>query len=55
MQAALARIFALSGRRPQALEMLRKLESVAKQRYVSPFEFAAIHFALEQATWASSG
>jgi TolB-like protein/Tfp pilus assembly protein PilF len=46
---ALGRTFALSGRTTQALEMLGKLEALAKQRYVSPMEFAWIHFALEQA------
>jgi serine/threonine-protein kinase len=45
---ALGRTFALSGRTTQALEMLGKLEAFAKQRYVSPMEFAWIHFALEQ-------
>jgi TolB-like protein/Flp pilus assembly protein TadD len=46
---ALGRTFALSGRKKQALEMLGKLEAFAKQRYVSPMEFAWIHFALDQA------
>jgi len=46
MQAALGRTFALSGRRKQALEVLGKLESYARQRYVSPLEFAWIQFAL---------
>jgi TolB-like protein/Flp pilus assembly protein TadD len=45
---ALGRTFALSGRKKQALEVLAKLEAFAKQRYVSPMEFAWIHFALEQ-------
>jgi serine/threonine-protein kinase len=45
---ALGRTFALSGRRKQALEVLGTLEAFAKQRYVSPMEFAWIHFALEQ-------
>jgi tetratricopeptide (TPR) repeat protein len=45
---ALGRTFALSGRRKQALEVLGKLETFAKQRYVSPMEFAWIHFALQQ-------
>ena len=31
-----------------ALEVLGKLQAFAKQRYVSPMEFAWIHFALEQ-------
>lgn len=49
MQAALARIYALSGRRQHAVKLLRQLETLAKERYVAPFEFAAIHFALGQA------
>ena len=46
MHGALGRTFALSGRRKQALEVLRKLKAYAKERYVSPLEFAWIHFAL---------
>ena len=45
---ALGRTFALSGRKKQALEVLGKLDAFAKQRYVSPMEFAWIYFALEQ-------
>ena len=45
---ALGRTFALSGRRKQALEVLGTLETFARQRYVSPMEFAWIHFALQQ-------
>ena len=45
-QAALARTYALSGKRKQALAILRRLEELAKSRYVSPFEFATIQFAL---------
>lgn len=46
MLSALGRTFALSDRREQALEMLRELEAIAKDRYVSPLEFSWIHFAL---------
>jgi serine/threonine-protein kinase len=46
MHGALGRTFALSGRRKQALDVLRKLEAYASERYVSPLEFAWIHFAL---------
>ena len=46
MHGALGRTFALSGRRKQALEVLKKLEKYAKERYVSPLEFAWIQFAL---------
>jgi serine/threonine-protein kinase len=46
MHGALGRTFALSGRRKQALEILRKLEAYATERYVSPLEFAWIQFGL---------
>src|SRR5207237_7446970 len=46
MHAALARTSALAGKRKAALAILRKLEGLAKSRYVSPFEFAGIQFAL---------
>ncbi|HXI29334.1 MAG TPA: tetratricopeptide repeat protein, partial [Vicinamibacterales bacterium] len=46
MHGALGRSFALSGRRKQAVDVLRTLESNAKQGYVSPMEFAWIHVAL---------
>jgi serine/threonine-protein kinase len=48
MHAALARTLALSGKRKLAIASLRRLESMAKQRYISPFEFATIRFALGQ-------
>ena len=46
MQSALARTLALSGRPEPARETLLKLEEIARTRYVSPFEFVALHFAL---------
>ncbi len=46
MQGALGRTFALSGRKRVAMDVLRKLEAFAKERYVSPLEFAWIQFAL---------
>jgi serine/threonine-protein kinase len=48
MHAALARANALAGDRSAAAALLKKLEALAKHRYVSPFEFAAIRFALGQ-------
>ncbi len=48
MQGALARALALAGKRDQALSILRKLEELSKHRYVSPFDFACIRFALGQ-------
>jgi TolB-like protein/Flp pilus assembly protein TadD len=46
MTAALGRTLALSGRRPKALKIVKSLETLAKTRYVSPFDFASIHFGL---------
>jgi serine/threonine-protein kinase len=46
VQGALGRTYALSGRKKLALDVLRKLEALAAERYVSPLEFAWIHFAL---------
>jgi serine/threonine-protein kinase len=48
MHAALGRTLALSGKKSLALASLRKVEALAKQRYVSPIEFAAVRFALDQ-------
>jgi serine/threonine-protein kinase len=48
MQAGLARTQALAGKRKDALDTVRRLELLAKQRYVSPFEFASMRFALGQ-------
>jgi len=49
MQAALGRTLALSGKKSEALRILRELNDLAEKRYVSPFELASIHFALGQA------
>ena len=46
MRGALARMMAISGKREEALKVLSELRDLAKQRYVSPFEMASIHFAL---------
>jgi serine/threonine-protein kinase len=48
MHAGLGRAMALAGKRSVASASLRKLESIAAQRYVSPIEFAALRFALDQ-------
>jgi serine/threonine-protein kinase len=48
MKAALGRTFALSGKRADALRILGELHELAAKRYVSPFELAAIYFALDQ-------
>lgn len=46
MHGALGRAFALKGRKAQARQVLKNLAVLARQRYVSPVEFAWIHFAL---------
>lgn len=46
--AALARLFAITKRRRQALKTLHELEGLANERYVTPFEFAFLHLALGQ-------
>ena len=46
MQGALARTLALSGRVDQARDILAVLTDLSRERYVSPFEFLTIHFAL---------
>jgi serine/threonine-protein kinase len=48
MHAGLGRAQALAGKKPLAIAALRKLESIARQRYVSPIEFAALRLALGQ-------
>jgi hypothetical protein len=47
MQAGLGRTLALSGKRDEALRILHELLALAKKRYVSPFELALLHFALQ--------
>jgi TolB-like protein/Flp pilus assembly protein TadD len=44
--AALARTLALSGKGPATREILKMLGTLAKSRYVSPFEFVTVYFAL---------
>lgn len=46
MFGAFGRALALSGSRKRAADMLRKLDGLAKQRYVSPMDFAWSHLAL---------
>jgi serine/threonine-protein kinase len=48
MHAGLGRAMALAGKKTAAATALRKLEAMAAQRYVSPIEFAAMRFAMEQ-------
>ena len=49
MQAALGRTLALSGKCEEASQILHELHKLAGKRYVSPFELASMHFALDQA------
>jgi TolB-like protein/Tfp pilus assembly protein PilF len=49
MHGALGRTLALSGRREEATGTVRQLEMLARDRYVSPFEFASIYAALGDA------
>jgi hypothetical protein len=46
MHGALARTLALSGKTDKARAVLRTLEERARTRYVSPFEFLTIYFAM---------
>ncbi len=48
MQAALGRMLALSGKREESVRILRELHGLAERRYVSPFDLALCHFALDQ-------
>jgi TolB-like protein/tetratricopeptide (TPR) repeat protein len=45
---ALARLLAITDRRRQAFKMLHDIEALSKDRYVTPFEFASVHFFLGQ-------
>jgi TolB-like protein/Flp pilus assembly protein TadD len=45
---ALARLHAITDRRRHAFKMLHDLEGLTKDRYVTPFEFASLHFFLGQ-------
>jgi TolB-like protein/Flp pilus assembly protein TadD len=48
MHAALGRTLALSGKREDALRILKEIRGLAGKRYVSPFELASLHFAMDQ-------
>jgi tetratricopeptide (TPR) repeat protein len=48
MKGALGRSLALSGRRPEAEEILKGLLELQAARYISPFEFASTYFAICQ-------
>jgi serine/threonine-protein kinase len=46
MHAGLGRSLALSGKRKQAMKIMRDLCELAEKRYVSPVEIGSMHFAL---------
>ena len=48
MMGALGHGYALWGKRKEAVAMLHELESLARNRYVSPFESALIHIGLDE-------
>lgn len=48
MRAALGRTLALSGKLQEALRIVQDLHALAGKRYVSPFELASLHFAVNQ-------
>ncbi len=48
MQGGLARALAMAGKKKEARKMLNELHGLAEKRYVSPFELASVHFALEE-------
>jgi serine/threonine-protein kinase len=52
MRAALGRLYAVSGQRKPCLNTLRNLEELRAKKYVSPFDFACIQFALGQSDLA---
>jgi TolB-like protein/Flp pilus assembly protein TadD len=45
MHAGLGRVLALAGRRDRARNTIERLHELARERYVSPFEFAIVEFA----------
>jgi serine/threonine-protein kinase len=48
LRGALGRVFALAGKSSKAKQVLREIAELSRQRYVSPFEPAMIHFALDE-------
>src|SRR5205814_2289053 len=46
MRGSLGRLFALSGKAAEARQVLREIEDLSRERYLSPFERAMIHLAL---------
>ena len=48
LRGALGRVFALAGKSSKAKQVLREIAELSTERYVSPFEPAMIHFALDE-------
>ena len=48
MKGALGRTLALSGKPKEAQRILKELQDLSNDRYISPFELASIYFALGQ-------
>ena len=48
MQGGLARALAPAGKKKEARRILKELHGLSGKRYVSPFELASVHFALEE-------
>jgi TolB-like protein/Tfp pilus assembly protein PilF len=46
MQAALGHLYAVTGERESSLKIIEELKVISASRYVSPFEFGSIYFAL---------
>jgi len=47
MQAGLARALAMAGQRNESRRILTELHDLSGKRYVSPFELASVHFAMD--------
>lgn len=48
IQAALGHCYAVSGKKSEALRILKELKTLREKRYVSPFDLALVHFGLRQ-------
>lgn len=48
IKAALGHCFASSGKKSEAVRILKELKALREKRYVSPFDLALLHFALRQ-------
>ena len=46
MQAALGHLYAVTGDKESCMRIIEELKAISASRYVSPFEFGSIYFAL---------